>query len=72
MQMKKHKCTYPPGMSIKPDGKSELDPCLYDLVEVHRNVDVEVLKCRECGHVEVQWIRRDDTEDDVFDRVDDG
>lgn len=70
--MKKHKCAFPNGIAIKPDGRSELDPCIYDVVERHRNVDVEVLRCKECGHIEVSWIRRDDTEDDVFDMVDSG
>lgn len=66
----KRKCEFPNGMFIKPDGRNELDPCLYDIVEVHRNVDVNILRCRECGHVEVEWIRRPDTTDDVFDRLD--
>lgn len=64
------KCDYPNGISIKPDGRSELDPCVYDVVETHKNVDVEVLRCKNCGHIEVEWIRRDDTIDDVFDKLD--
>lgn len=63
------KCSFPHGMFIRPDGLNELDPCEYDLTEIHRNVDVQVLKCRNCGHVEVEWIRREDTVDDVFDKV---
>ena len=37
------------------DGVDEVDPCLYDVIETHRNVTVEVLKCCNCGHVEVSW-----------------
>ncbi len=70
VNMKKSKCEYHNGISIKPDGRSELDPCIYDVVEVHKNVDVEVSRCRKCGHIEVNWIRRDDTIDDVFDNID--
>ena len=67
--MKKHKCQFPNGISIRPDGKSELDPCVYGVIEVHKNVDVEVLRCENCGNVVVEWIRREDTMDDVFDRL---
>lgn len=37
------------------DGNNELDPCLYDVVETHKGVTVEILKCCNCGHVEVSW-----------------
>lgn len=54
---KKEKCTYPPGLSIKPDGIHELDPCVYQTVEVIHNADVRILKCKNCGHIEVEWSR---------------
>lgn len=57
------KCNFGDGITIKPDGVNELDPCRYELVEKHRNVTVEVLRCKKCGHVEVVWYRQDDTED---------
>ena len=41
---------------VSEDG-DELDPCLYDVVEVHNNVTVEVLKCQKCGHVELSWYK---------------
>lgn len=62
------KCSFPPGISIRPDGRSELDPCIYETIEAYRNVDVQVLRCKNCGHIEIEWFRRDDTED-VFDKV---
>lgn len=47
------------GVKIYPDGKNELDPCIYDIVERHTNCTVEVLKCRVCGHVEIIWVDND-------------
>ncbi len=32
-------------------------PCLYEVVERHEGVVVEVLRCRRCGRRTVQWMR---------------
>lgn len=56
------KCQFPDGMVIKPDGVNELDPCDYEVVEKYRNVTIEVLRCRKCGHTEISWYRQEDTE----------
>ena len=56
------KCQFPDGMVIKPDGVNELDPCEYEVVEAYRNVTIEVLRCRKCGHTEISWYRQEDTE----------
>ena len=56
------KCQFPDGMSIRPDGVNELDPCVYETVEYYKNVDVEIVKCKNCGHVEVWWYRNENTE----------
>lgn len=56
-------CSFGPGITIKPDGVNELDPCSFEQVEVHRNVTVEVLRCKKCGKTEVLWHRQEDTED---------
>jgi hypothetical protein len=32
-------------------------PCLNDVIERHEGVVVEVLRCRRCGRVSVQWMR---------------
>ena len=57
------KCCFPEGVSIKPDGEHELDPCVYEDIEIHTNVTVIVSRCKRCGHTELMWERTDDTED---------
>ena len=57
------RCTWGDGITVKPDGVHELDPCEYEVVEVYRNVTVEVLRCRRCGHIEITWRRQSDTEE---------
>lgn len=57
------KCSFPEGVVIKPNGQDELDPCRYDVVEKYRNVMVEVLRCKVCGHTEISWYRQEDTEE---------
>lgn len=58
----KHKCKFPDGVVIKPDGVHNLDPCRYKLSEIHRNVTIEVLKCSVCGHVSIAWRPQPNTE----------
>ncbi len=55
------KCKFPDGVTIKPDGVNELDPCRYDEIAEYRNVTVQVWKCHKCGHIEFMWKRQDDT-----------
>lgn len=55
------KCTHGDGITVRPDGINELAPCLYEEVEAYKNVTVRVLRCRRCGHTEIEWIRQDDT-----------
>lgn len=57
------KCSFGEGVTIKPDGINELDPCFYEVIEVHKNVTVEVLRCKRCGHQEITW-RKEDEEDE--------
>lgn len=57
------RCTCGDGITVKPDGVHELDPCEYEVVEAYRNVTVEVLRCRRCGHIEITWRRQSDTEE---------
>lgn len=59
------KCNFPEGVVIKLDSVHDLDPCCYEVAERHRNVTVEVLKCKRCGHTEISWYRQDDTESEV-------
>ena len=49
------KCSFGEGVIVKPDGVNELDPCIYETVEVHYDVTVEVLRCKHCGHIELIW-----------------
>ena len=60
-----YKCNFPGGVVLKLDSVHELDPCVYEVAEVHRNVTVEVLRCRVCGHTEISWYRQEDTESEV-------
>lgn len=60
---KREKCVTPGRVTIKPDGVHELDPCVYELKEIHDNVTVYVHECKNCGHVDISWSRTDDTED---------
>ena len=58
----REKCKFPDGITIKPDGVHELDPCLYEPIEKYRNVTVTVLRCSKCGHVELTFTRQENTE----------
>ena len=50
-------------MRIFPDGENELDPCVYEEIERYANVTVTVLRCKNCGHISVEWERQEDTEE---------
>ena len=56
------KCQFPNGMKIKPDGTNELDPCIYEDIEIHTNCTVIVSKCTKCGSLEISWIKNEDCE----------
>lgn len=55
------KCDFAPGITIKPNGEDELDPCLYKEVARFRNVTVSIRECQRCGNVDVAWFRQEDT-----------
>lgn len=59
------KCCFPDGLTIKPNGMDELDPCRYEVVERYRNVTVEIGRCKKCGHTDITWFRQEDTIDDM-------
>lgn len=56
-------CSFGEGVTIKPDGINELDPCLYQDIETYRNVTVIVSRCIRCGKVDIRWVRQEDTVD---------
>lgn len=63
------KCQPPLGIKMGVNYQGEffsLDPCVYEEMEVHRNVTVVVKQCPKCGHVELEWHRQDDTEDEYI------
>ena len=49
------KCKFPDGITIKPDGINELDPCKYEDIEKYANVTVTISRCKKCGHIEISW-----------------
>lgn len=51
------KCTWGDGITIKPDGVNEIDPCLYEEVETIEHCTVHVMQCVRCGHIEIMWER---------------
>lgn len=56
------KCKHPGGITIRPNGVDELDPCIYEEVERYVNVTVSILRCKRCGHIEIEWSRQENTE----------
>ena len=62
-----NRCRFPDGVVIKPDGVNELDPCLYEEIETVEHCTVHILRCRRCGHIEIEWEREqpDDSENEV-------
>lgn len=59
----KKKCCFPEGITIKPDGENELDPCVYVTKKILKNVTVVILECENCGHTEIEWIQQPETEE---------
>lgn len=31
------------------------DNCFYEVVEIHKNVTVEVCRCKKCGNIDISW-----------------
>lgn len=57
------KCIMPNGLSVKPDGVNELDPCVYETIEQYANVTVTISRCIKCGHIDISWNKQNDTVD---------
>lgn len=68
--MPRRRCRMPEGLTIKPDGANDLDPCVYAEKQVLRNVTVKVSQCIHCGHVSIEWKRQADTEVIQYDELD--
>ena len=57
-----HKCEFPNGLVIKPDGIHELSACCYQEVERYANDTVSIRKCQLCGNIDIAWFKQEDTE----------
>lgn len=58
-----HRCSFPDGYTIKPDGIHDLEPCRYEELERYRNVTISVRRCKVCGNVDLAWYHQDNTEE---------
>ena len=56
------KCSFD-GVAVKLDGVHELDPCIYEDIEMYTNVTVVISRCKKCGHIEISWLKQDNTEE---------
>lgn len=64
------KCKFDGDVIIKPDGVNELDPCVYETIEFYTNVNIEVVKCKYCGNIDIRWYRTENTEEIDLEDVD--
>jgi hypothetical protein len=56
------KCSWGKDIIFKPDGEHELDPCIYQDVQIIKNATVIVSQCVKCGHVTVGWKLQENSE----------
>lgn len=56
------RCRHPDGVTIKPNGRDELDACLYKDIEIYTNCTVIVSRCKRCGNLDFRWMRTEETE----------
>lgn len=47
------------GIKVYTQDGIEIDPHCYEEIETHENCTVHVLKCKECGHIEIEWEKED-------------
>ena len=59
---KLEKCSWGDGVSVRPDGEHELDPCIYQDIQILRNVTVVVSRCIRCGYMSFGWREQENTE----------
>lgn len=60
------KCSFQSGMKMSLDGVHEVDPCVYEDIEIHTNATVIVSRCKNCGGYSISWMRTDQTEDIIL------
>lgn len=51
------RCKFPGAMAIRLGAEdwADADPCLYQEVETIEHCTVHVLRCKRCGHIEIEW-----------------
>ena len=59
------KCKRESGVIKTPDG-IEIDPCIYEDIEIHKGVNVIVSRCKVCGHIMLSWERTPYTMDEYL------
>lgn len=52
------------GIRVTTQDGIEIDPHLYEEIETHYNCTVHVLRCKECGHIEIEWDHAEKENDD--------
>lgn len=65
------KCQWPQGIDIRPDGVHSLSPHNFVLAERHKNVNIEILQCKNCGEISIAWTRTPYTEDEILEDIGD-
>ena len=60
------KCSFGDGVEVKIGGVP-VDPCCYEVVAIYKNVTVEVLRCKDCGHEDFAWYKQENTEEGDLD-----
>lgn len=57
-------CSFPPGLTVRPDGVHELSPCRYRQIGVPLEADIEVYQCARCGAISILF--RAKCQDEVY------
>ena len=58
----KMRCSHGDGVTVSIAGVP-VDPCVYKEIQTFRNVTVHILRCKRCGHTEIEWERQENTEE---------
>ena len=55
--MEEKKCKFNSDIETLRIGDFEVDPCEYEEIETIYNCVVRILRCKRCGHIEIEWER---------------
>lgn len=56
------RCNHGDGVTVSIGGVP-VDPCVYKEIQTLKNVTVHVYKCVNCGKLETEWERQENTEE---------